>query len=68
MSKILTFRHKAASTWEGSTEMFHKFDADDGSGHYIYVSSKALSRAAQHAIDSSGTVKAEVGDEPDDFG
>ena len=42
--------------------------AEDGSGNYLTVRSKDIKLAAQYAIDSSGTVKAEVGDEPDDRG
>ena len=38
------------------------------SSNFFSVSSKYISLAAQSAIDSSGTVKAEVGDEPDDRG
>ena len=69
MSKILTFRHKALTTWQGGTEMVHMFEAEDGSGNFIYVSSRAISLSAQNAIDdSSVTVKAEVSDEPDDRG
>jgi hypothetical protein len=44
------------------------FEAEDGSRNFIYVSSQCISLAAQSAIDSSGTVKAEVGDEPDGLG
>ena len=48
--------------------MVHRFVAEDGSDNFIFVSSQCISLAAQYAIDSSGTVKAEVGDEPDSRG
>jgi hypothetical protein len=68
MSKFLTFRPKGLSSWKGGSEMVHTFKAEDGSDNFISVSSQCISLAAQHAIDSSGTVKAEVSDEPDDRG
>ena len=68
MSKILTFRHKALTTWQGGTEMVHMFEAEGDSTNFIYVSSRSISLEAQHAIDAGGTVKAEVSDEPDDRG
>jgi hypothetical protein len=48
--------------------MVHTFKAEDGSDNFISVSSQCISLSARYAIDSSGTVKAEVGDEPDSRG
>ena len=45
--------------------MVHRFVAEDGSDNFISVSSQHILLAAQYAIDYFGTVKAEVGDEPD---
>ena len=48
--------------------MVHMFEAEDGSGNYFTVRSKDIPLVAQDAIDSSSTVRAEIGDEPDDDG
>jgi hypothetical protein len=64
-TEIVVCHGGKSSTWEGTSEQVYTFETKKGP---FTCKSKDITSEAQHAIDSSGTVKAEVDPEPDDFG
>jgi hypothetical protein len=64
-TEIVVCRAGKGSTWEGSPEQTFTFETKKGP---FTCKSKDITPEAQHALDTLGTVKAEVDSEPDDFG
>jgi hypothetical protein len=64
-TETVVCRAGKSSTWEGTSEQIYIFETKRGP---FSCKSEDITSEAQHALDTSGTVKAEVDPEPDDFG